>query len=214
MRKKWLFIIATIFTLVVIIFSLRPEKFIIVIDAGHGGADPGTTSSSGIHEKEINLSIAKKIAASLAKANYKVIMLRNDDSEISLQSRYEQANALNADFFISVHANAIENQPHIEGIQVLYYPDNEANNEQLAKVMLEQLLTTTKAQNKGVVARPDLAVLRGTTMKSLLIETGFLTNEQETKRLLQTSYQQKIADAVTQSLNRYANDGWLAKTKN
>lgn len=69
--------------------------------------------------------------------------------------------------------------------------------------MLTQLIATTKAIDKGIVPRPDLAVLRGTTMKSLLIETGFMTNEQELARLLQNAYQQKIAVAVTKAVNYY-----------
>lgn len=195
--------VAIIIILLLLAISLRPAKLIIVVDAGHGGEDPGTISPSGIYEKDINLAIAKKIAASLAKNHYKVIMLRPDDSTLSLEERYTVANAQQADFFISVHANAIENSNDVEGIQVLYYPDSEQANEQLAQQMLTQLTATTKAIDKGIVPRPDLAVLRGTTMKSLLIETGFMTNEQELARLLQNAYQQKIADAVTKAVNYY-----------
>ena len=69
--------------------------------------------------------------------------------------------------------------------------------------MLTSLLQATSASDKGAIARPDLAVLRGTTMKSLLIETGFMTNEQEAEKLLQTTYQQKIATAVTKAVDGY-----------
>lgn len=205
--------VAIIIFLVILAINLRPAKLTIVVDAGHGGEDPGTISPTGIYEKDINLAIAKKIAASLAKNHYKVIMLRQDDSTLSLEERYTTANAQQADFFISVHANAIENSNEVEGIQVLYYPDSEQANEQLAQQMLKQLTTTTKAVDKGVISRPDLAVLRGTTMKSLLIETGFMTNEQELARLLQNAYQQKIADAVTKTVNYYMKDQALTSKK-
>ena len=205
--------VAIIIFLVILAINLRPAKLTIVVDAGHGGEDPGTISPTGIYEKDINLAIAKKIAASLAKNHYKVIMLRQDDSTLSLEERYTAANAQQADFFISVHANAIENSNEVEGIQVLYYPDSEQVNEQLAQQMLKQLTTTTKAGDKGVISRPDLAVLRGTTMKSLLIETGFMTNEQELARLLQNAYQQKIADAVTKTVNYYMKDQALTSKK-
>lgn len=205
--------VAIIIFLVILAINLRPAKLTIVVDAGHGGEDPGTISPTGIYEKDINLAIAKKIAASLAKNHYKVIMLRQDDSTLSLEERYTTANAQQADFFISVHANAIENSNEVEGIQVLYYPDSEQVNEQLAQQMLKQLTTTTKAGDKGVISRPDLAVLRGTTMKSLLIETGFMTNEQELARLLQNAYQQKIADAVTKTVNYYMKDQALTSKK-
>lgn len=205
--------VAIIIFLVILTINLRPAKLTIVVDAGHGGEDPGTISPTGIYEKDINLAIAKKIAASLAKNHYKVIMLRQDDSTLSLEERYTTANAQQADFFISVHANAIENSNEVEGIQVLYYPDSEQVNEQLAQQMLKQLTTTTKAGDKGVISRPDLAVLRGTTMKSLLIETGFMTNEQELARLLQNAYQQKIADAVTKTVNYYMKDQALTSKK-
>lgn len=205
--------VAIIIFLVILTINLRPAKLTIVVDAGHGGEDPGTISPTGIYEKDINLAIAKKIAASLTKNHYKVIMLRQDDSTLSLEERYTTANAQQADFFISVHANAIENSNEVEGIQVLYYPDSEQVNEQLAQQMLKQLTTTTKAGDKGVISRPDLAVLRGTTMKSLLIETGFMTNEQELARLLQNAYQQKIADAVTKTVNYYMKDQALTSKK-
>jgi len=204
MNKKIILSSLVMIVLIVgILFSLRPAKLVIVIDAGHGGTDPGTMSANGIYEKDINLAIAKKIAASLSKAHYKVIMVRQDDSTFSLEQRYELANNQQADLFISVHANAIENNADVSGMQVLYYPDTTQHNAELAQQMLTSLLQATSASDKGAIARPDLAVLRGTTMKSLLIETGFMTNEQEAEKLLQTTYQQKIATAVTKAVDGY-----------
>lgn len=204
MNKKIILSSLVIIVLIVgILFSLRPAKLVIVIDAGHGGTDPGTMSANGIYEKDINLAIAKKIAASLSKAHYKVIMVRQDDSTFSLEQRYALANNQQADLFISVHANAIENNADVSGMQVLYYPDTTQYNAELAQQMLTSLLQATSASDKGAIARPDLAVLRGTTMKSLLIETGFMTNEQEAEKLLQTTYQQKIATAVTKAVDGY-----------
>lgn len=204
MNKKIILSSLVMIVLIVgILFSLRPAKLVIVIDAGHGGTDPGTMSANGIYEKDINLAIAKKIAASLSKAHYKVIMVRQDDSTISLEQRYALANSQQADLFISVHANAIENNADVSGMQVLYYPDTTQHNAELAQQMLTSLLQATSASDKGAIARPDLAVLRGTTMKSLLIETGFMTNEQEAEKLLQTTYQQKIATAVTKAVDGY-----------
>lgn len=204
MNKKIILSSLVMIVLIVgILFSLRPAKLVIVIDAGHGGTDPGTMSANGIYEKDINLAIAKKIAASLSKAHYKVIMVRQDDSTFSLEQRYALANNQQADLFISVHANAIENNADVSGMQVLYYPDTTQYNAELAQQMLTSLLQATSANDKGAIARPDLAVLRGTTMKSLLIETGFMTNEQEAEKLLQTTYQQKIATAVTKAVDGY-----------
>lgn len=204
MNKKIILGSLIILLLIVgMLFSLRPAKLVIVVDAGHGGTDPGTMSANGIYEKDINLAIAKKIAASLSKAHYKVIMVRQDDSTISLEQRYALANSQQADLFISVHANAIENNADVSGMQVLYYPDTTQHNAELAQQMLTSLLQATSASDKGAIARPDLAVLRGTTMKSLLIETGFMTNEQEAEKLLQTTYQQKIATAVTKAVDGY-----------
>ena len=120
MNKKIILSSLVIIVLIVgILFSLRPAKLVIVIDAGHGGTDPGTMSANGIYEKDINLAIAKKIAASLSKAHYKVIMVRQDDSTFSLEQRYALANNQQADLFISVHANAIENNADVSGMQVL-----------------------------------------------------------------------------------------------
>lgn len=214
MKRKILYIIPIIL-IVSCIFLLfyDNKKLTIMIDPGHGDQDPGTISIHGTYEKDINLSLAKKTAETLAKQGHTIILTRHEDTTMSLKERYQLANEKQVDLFISVHANAIENKPDIHGMQVLYYPDETNRNEVLASEMLKYLLTTTNAVDKGAIARPDLAVLRGTTMPSLLIESGFLTNAQEATRLEDPNYQQKIADGVAQAVQHYFDEELIVKNQ-
>lgn len=185
--------------------SLASNGHIIVIDAGHGGKDPGTTSVTGTYEKEITLDLAFYVQEALEKRGFTVKMTRFDDSFIPLDERVTIASQTNADLFVSLHANALTTDPTLRGIQVLYYPDEEGRNAAISESFAHSLSSALQTPNRGAIPRKDLTVLRDTTMTSLLIETGFLTNQEEAALLESNSYQKKmaqfIADAIEQSFN-------------
>lgn len=182
---------------------LGPSKT-IVIDAGHGGKDPGTIGAGGSYEKDINLRLARTLSKKLRFRGYRVIMTRTMDEYVDNELRARLANEAGADLVLSLHCNALENNTTTRGLQVLYYPSG--NNQELAGTMMEALLDRTGAQSRGLVAREGLILLNQTRMPSLIIEAGFLTNREEEVLLASRDYQSLLADGIVQGLeNIFAN---------
>jgi N-acetylmuramoyl-L-alanine amidase len=183
---------------------ISSEK-IIVIDPGHGGKDSGTISVNNHYEKDINLEIGKKLYKKLISMGYKVILTRETDEFVDNNHRADIANENKAEIFISIHGNAMENNNSINGIQVLYYPNREGANSTLAQIILDEMVKDTGAIDKGIVDREDLIVLNQTKMPAIIIEYGFLSNEDEEKLLLTNSYQDKVVSSIAEGLKKYFN---------
>lgn len=201
LKKKYRKFFTGLVGLILIILIIRrlskPGK-LIVIDPGHGGEDPGSLGVGSSYEKDINLQLAKALNRKLKLRGYKVILTRDRDEYVDNNLRAEMANSKDADLFISIHCNAMENNTSIEGLQVLYYPNNSNNprNEEIAGIFMENLLETTGSNNKGTIPREDLIVLNQTKMPAVLIETGFLTNELEAELLSNKKYQARLTRAL------------------
>lgn len=172
---------------------------IVVIDAGHGGHDPGAVSPNGTKEKNIALDAALALRKKLENKGFKVYMTRERDNYIKLYDRAGIANQLNADLFISVHINAAGNVD-AKGVETLYAPDDSRNNKELAKEIQEGLLYYTNATDRGIVARPELVVIRETNMDAVLVELGFLSNQLDEVRLLTKSYIDNCAEGILQGI--------------
>lgn len=186
--------------------NLEPSDRLIVIDPGHGGHDPGTVQN-GVREKDINLAISLKLNEYLKAKGYTTVMTREGDTYPNNYDRAKLANNLGADLYISIHANSVGNSS-VEGVQVLYYPKDKAQvkKEQtiaLAKIILEEILKGTGAQNKNIIPREGLIVTRETNMPAVLIETGFLTNPKERKLLQTEEYQILMAKSIVKGIERY-----------
>lgn len=173
--------------------SIFKDK-LIVIDAGHGGHDPGATTN-GIYEKNIALEASLILKRKLENAGFKVYMTRERDNYVKLYDRAGIANQLNADLFISVHINAAKNT-NAKGVEVLYDPEASRNNYALAKGIQNELVRATGAVDRGVVKRADLVVTRETQMDAVLVELGFLTNPSDQSKLLTNSYLEACAEAI------------------
>ena len=189
-------------------FNFKSLEKVIVIDAGHGGKDPGTIGLSGNYEKDINLEISKKLKEKLKSNGYKVILTRDNDEYVDNLLRAKLANKKRARVFISIHGNAMENNNSINGIQILSYPNREStigdlNNNELAQIMMNSLINGTGANDKGIIEREDLIVLNQTKMPALIVECGFLSNENEEKLLLTDDYQDNIVDSIIDGLEEY-----------
>lgn len=188
--------------------DLKPKDRLIVIDAGHGGKDPGAVSPNKKREKDFNLTVSKKFDEKLRALGYNTIMTRDTDVFIDLYERPRIANENYADVFVSIHANAFTNNRAIEGIEVLYAPSydpetKKENPHHFSKIMLEELLKATGAKSRGTIKRPKLVVLRESKMPAVLVEGGFLTNAREEKLLYTDDYQNKIVDAMVKGVERY-----------
>lgn len=187
--------------------KINPADRLIVLDAGHGGKDPGAISPNGNKEKDINLAITLKLNERLNSLGYKTILTRDYDTFIDLYERSNIANINNADAFISIHSNAIADK-NISGLQVLYCPANEsavkeADNFPLADMIHKEVLAQTGAVDRGIIKRPKLVVLRETKMPAVLVEVGFITNSAEEKLILNSEYQVKIVEGIIRGIERY-----------
>ena len=94
----------------------------VVVDPGHGGGDPGAVGIGGIHEADIVLDVAQQVASLLEKQGVQAVLTRQDDREVELEPRVDLADRLNADLFVSIHANSIDlSRPDVNGLETYYY---------------------------------------------------------------------------------------------
>lgn len=182
--------------------SIYKDK-LIVIDPGHGGYDPGAVSPKlKMKEKDIVLEVSLQLKKLLENQGFKVYMTRDDDNYIGLYDRSTIANELGADAFVSVHANA-HPKTSVEGIQVLYYPNDGRDNKTFAAMTRNSLVKELNTPDKGIIQRPKLVVIRETKMPAVLLEIGFMTNPREEKLLQQKDYRKKCAEGAYKGIIEY-----------
>lgn len=173
----------------------------IFIDPGHGGTDPGAVNIAlGLREADVNLDTALRLERILKNRGYETKMSRTTNKYVSLTERAALANEWGADYFISVHSNSNES-PEANGTEVLYYPGS-VKGEGLAREVLHQLVLQLRRPNRGIIPRPNLAVLRLTNMPAILTEMAFISNPTEALLLADPEFRQAaaqgIADGITQ----------------
>lgn len=189
----------------VVIAPPTTGKRMIVIDPGHGGKDGGCFQN-GIAEKDVVLSISKKLNTALANNNYIPIMTRDKDNFIELVDRPLIANKAGANMFLSIHANSAT--PAASGVEVWYNSLDKkyskgAESKVLAKTLSDEIAAKTGANNRGAKESNGFAVLKRTEVPSALIEVGFLSNKEESKLLIQDQYQNKIVQAIVDGVNKF-----------
>ncbi len=182
-------------------FSMPLSNKIILIDAGHGGWDPGKVAGSNIFEKDINLSIAKKLQEYLEQSGAFVFMTRVEDKALSdkkmqdMRNRKEISNSTSADMMISIHQNSFS-QKNIKGAQVFYYKESDSGKK-LAELIQNEIKENVDANNNRVAkTNSDYYVLRKIKIPSVIVECGFLSNTNELEKLTSSDYQNKIAWAI------------------
>lgn len=163
--------------------------YTICIDAGHGGSDPGA-SGNGVVEKDIVLTVIKKVGKLLKDKNFNVVYTRLSDTFIKLNDRCRIANNAKADLFVSVHINSAANTT-AAGTETLCYTNND-----FAKTMHKHLMSKLNRKDRGVKIRQDLAVLNGTKMNAVLLELAFLSNKEEAELLKKESFLDSAAQAI------------------
>ncbi|MDO4680365.1 MAG: N-acetylmuramoyl-L-alanine amidase [Aerococcus sp.] len=173
----------------------------IVIDAGHGGEDPGAIAQDNTtYEKNMTLNTAKATQKALEAAGAKVIMTRTDDTYVGLAERGELANKNNVDAFISFHYDSAEEKT-ASGTTLYYYHDHSIP---MIQAIQAQLLEQGALPNTGY-DYANYQVLRDTKMVATLIELGYMSNPSDVKVFNQDSYYQKVAKAVVDGLTVYFN---------
>lgn len=233
------------------------RKITIAIDAGHGGEDPGAAGASGSREKDITLAIAKKLKAKIdAEPNMRGVLTRDGDYFIPLHGRVNKARKLQADLFVSIHADAFTN-PAARGSSVfalsekgatsasaryLAKKENESDliggvslnvkdpvlartlldlsqtatindSLKLGKAVLGQIANINKL-HKNHVEQAGFAVLKSPDIPSILVETAFISNPEEERKLNDDAYQDKLVLSILQGIKQYfSTNPALAKTR-
>lgn len=183
---------------------LRPAddaKKLVVIDAGHGGVASGAVYGN-LLEKNLNLDIAKRLNELLKKKGVNTYMLREDDSSIGNYERAYIANHLNAKLYLSIHNNAMDNRNY-SGTMTLYCPSSGKEGftgKTFAGIIQQTVLGSLKTVDRKVVSRPDLIVLKATNMPAALVEVAYMTNVSDRSNLQKTSFRQKVAQALCDSI--------------
>lgn len=162
----------------------------VVIDAGHGGADPGAVWS-GICEKRLCLDVAQRVESALRARGMNVAMTRRGDRTVSLDSRAAIANRFQRAVFVSIHFNANRNRS-VSGLETHYRSDE---GRMLASAIQRALARQVPGVSRGIDWE-DFKVLRTTRMPAVLVECGFLSHRAEAARCATASHRQKIADAI------------------
>jgi len=178
-------------------------KKVVVIDPGHGGSDPGTTSFTNKPEKNFTLALGLKVQALLKQEpNIELIMTRETDVYPTRSERVKLANDLNADVFVSIHGNSVKASPQASGTETFYY--QRASSKELADIIHKHLIEALGFKDRGV-KNGSLQVIRETTMPAVLLEIGFLSNKAEEEAMMSESTQDKAAQAIVDGIKEYLN---------
>ena len=223
-RKGWIF--GALMAMIVLFIGACSLKFtsvftvglkdkVIVIDPGHGGADPGA-QNSGLKEKDVNLDISLRLRNVLESRGCKVILTREVDKDFflpgyvkgrmakraELNQRINLASVNNADLFVSVHANSFP-QRNTYGMET-YYHQKSAPGKELAELIQKQL-TQLQTDNKRNAKAGDYYLINQTKMPAVIVEVGFISNPRERKLLLSDHYRNRVARAIGTGIEDYFN---------
>ena len=181
---------------------------IIVVDAGHGGEDPGAAGVSGVFESELNLRVAALLKRRLEEAGAKVVMTREDENALAdtkaadMAKRKDIIAGSGADIAVSVHMNYF-GDPSVSGPVVLFMYGS-AEGEKLAGAVMESLNAELAPKVPGTARyEKDIFILKCGAQPSILVECGYLSNPEEEGKLKDADYQDRIAKAVCAGITAY-----------
>ncbi len=179
---------------------LPRRRVVIMLDPGHGGKDSGAVGLGGLREKDVVLPISKTIADVLSQNGIQVVLTRNSDYFITLPGRVKMSRQANANLFVSIHANAVANRPHVSGIETFFYSPN---SKKLAQAVQNNILGRIgNLRNRGV-KRARFYVLRKNSIPAILVETGFVTGTEDNFRLRNPEYQKRMGEAIANGILEY-----------
>ncbi|WP_430789204.1 N-acetylmuramoyl-L-alanine amidase CwlD [Virgibacillus flavescens] len=190
----------------------------IVLDPGHGGADGGAVGKDGTLEKGIALHVAKKLQSYLQQTGAVVYLTREKDTDLAdaetkglsrrkaedLRNRLELIKDNKADFFISLHLNALPSSKW-SGAQTFYYPKSD-KSEHLAKMIQAEIIRNLENTDRTALPLTGMYLLKHAGVPSALVEIGFLSNERERELLKQEQYQEQMAASIYEGILRYVTE--------
>ena len=192
------------------------EKPVIVLDAGHGGLDSGAVGKSGLLEKDVNLSVVKKLASMLKMSGFEVVLTRNEDISIydagvegirnqklsDMDNRLKIVQKYPDSIFLCIHQNNYTDPQYFGG--QMFYNNNNPNNRTLAQIMQNRFALLQKGNDREIkLSGEELFLLKSNPNPSLLIECGFLSNPEEEALLATDEYRQKTAFTIYCGLLEY-----------
>lgn len=181
----------------------------VILDAGHGGSDPGKVGVYDILEKEINLAIVLKIKVLLEEEGIGVLLTREEDQRLDengkefsktadMKDRVNIMNEVKPKVVVSVHQNSYTS-PEIKGAQVFYFTHSEVSRK-MAEVMQEELRKVDTSNTRQVKENDTYYLLKKTETPAMIVECGFLSNPEEAQKLATEEYQDKMAAAITEGI--------------
>ena len=226
MRKKIELILVMLTLAGLVMVSKKLEKYVnsdkvekkeytVVLDAGHGSSDSGKVGINGVLEKDINLSISKETKKHLEKNGIRVVMTRDKDESLAegengnrkvqdMKARVKRINDTKPNLAVSIHQNSYHEES-IHGAQVFYYEHSESG-EKDARILQEALLAVDPDNTRQVKANTTYYLLKRTEVPILIIECGFLSNQEEAEKLASEDYQKEIAKAIANGIESCLKD--------
>ena len=194
--------------------QIATPKATVVIDPGHGGRDPGKIGIQGSLEKEINLQIALYLKDLLTAQNIHVILTRTQDTDLAakdsnfkisdMKERLHQIQSANANAVISIHQNSYTDS-QVFGAQCFYYSASE-ESKILATILQNQIIDSTNQKKiREIKSNNDYYLLKNSTLPTVIVECGFLSNPEEEHLLTSDNYQRKMAWAIHLGILQYLN---------
>lgn len=192
------------------------EKWCVVIDAGHGGDDPGKVGINGVNEKDVNLQIAKLVKMFLEASDVEVIMTRESDAGLydadasnkkvqDMKRRIAMIGESAPTLTVSIHQNSYPEE-YVHGAQVFYYTGS-SQGKLLAESIQEQLIERADPENKRQIKSNDsYYLLKKTDVPIVIVECGFLSNSAEAEKLCTPEYQQRVAWAIHMGILQYLHE--------
>ncbi len=189
---------------------------LVIIDPGHGGEDPGAIGVTGVYEKDLNMQISLELAECLKQYGYTVLLTRTTDNLLyteaenikglrkiyDLKNRCAIANEHTDAVFISIHMNSYSQEKY-EGTQVYYSPSDSESAALAGKIQASVKSRLQSENNRQTKSGKGIYLLENTEALSVLVECGFITNENECKRLSDHQYQKDLALAITLGITEY-----------
>lgn len=193
----------------------KPAKPCVVIDAGHGGADPGKVGVDGSLEKDINLQIAKKLQHFLIMEDVDAVLTRESDGGLydenasnkkvqDMKNRVQIIEEKKPALTVSIHQNSYHEE-YVHGAQVFYYANSEKSKELAERMQQVMTLHLDKDNTRQAKANDSYYLLKKTSSPIVIVECGFLSNYEEAQALSSDLYQEKVAWAIHLAVLQYLN---------
>ena len=195
--------------------SRAEENRLILIDAGHGGNDPGKVGVDGVLEKDLNLTLAKKLEVLLEQQDMEVMLIREEDHGLyddgasnkkaqDMKRRCELINSEQPACVVSIHQNSYHEES-VRGAQVFYYGTSK-ESEQLAKLLQTELIRAGDPESaRQARANDTYYLLKKTAVPTVLVECGFLSNWEDCAKLQDENYQDRLVWAIHMGILKYMN---------